>query len=81
MQNEQNNTMITNEVKAIAAQKSKFMPLGAFSRLKINNEISDIVIQTSSSGIYFYLEPKTIGKDITEKIIGFFYYSNLNKGA
>ena len=81
MQNDKNNTIITNEVKAIAAQKSKFMPLGTFSRLKINNEISDIVIQTSSSGIYFFNEPKTIGKDITEKIIGFFYYSNLTTGA
>ena len=54
------------------------MPLGTYSRLKINNEISDIVIQTVSSGIYFHNVPGTIGKDISKQIIGFKYYTDLN---
>lgn len=72
------NTIITNEVEKLAKLKSQNMPLGTYSRLKINNEISDIVIQTVSSGIYFHNVPGAIGKDITNQIICFKYYSELN---
>lgn len=72
------NLQITSEIKLIAKQKSLNMPLGTFSRLKVNNEISDFVIQTSSSGIWFFNEPNTISKNISEKIIGFVYYKDLN---
>lgn len=53
------------------------MQLGTYSRLKINGEISDIVIQPTSSGVYFYNVPGTIGRDILDKVIGFIYYSEL----
>lgn len=71
------NLQITSEIKLIAKQKALNMPIGTYSRLKVNNEISDLVIQPSSSGVWFFNEPKTISKDITEKIIGFVYYSDL----
>lgn len=68
---------LTSETKKIAKLKAENMPLGTYSRLKINDEISDIVISPSSSGIYFYNVPSTIGRDISEKLIGFIYYSEL----
>lgn len=71
-------TTITTEVKRVANQKANTMPLGTYSRLKINGEISDIVINPTSSGIWFHNEPGTIGKDISEKIIEFISYQDLN---
>lgn len=68
---------ITPEIKKAAKEKSRFMQLGTYSRLKINGEISDIVIQPTSSGVYFYNVPGTIGRDILDKVIGFIYYSEL----
>ena len=70
-------TTITSEIKKIAKEKARVMPLGTYSRLKINGEISDMVIQPSSSGVYFYNVPGTIGHDISEKLIGFLYFSEL----
>ena len=70
--------MNINELtKKVAKEKSEKMPIGTYSRLKINGEISDIVIRPSSSGVYFYNVPGTIGRDISEKLIGFIYYSKL----
>ena len=70
--------MNINELtKKVAKEKSEKMLLGTYSRLKINGEISDIVISPSSSGVYFYNVPSTIGRDISEKLIGFIYYSKL----
>ena len=70
--------MIINALaKKVAKEKSEKMPIGTYSRLKINGEISDIVIRPSSSGVYFYNVPGTIGRDISEKLIGFIYYSKL----
>ena len=70
--------MIINALaKKVAKEKSEKMPIGTYSRLKINGEISDIVISPSSSGVYFYNVPSTIGRDISEKLIGFIYYSKL----
>jgi hypothetical protein len=68
---------ITSEMRKAASEKVFGMLLGTFSRLKLNGEISDIVIQPSSSGVYFYNVPGTIGRDISEKLIGFIYYSEL----
>lgn len=68
---------ITLEIKKIAKEKAMRMPLGTYSRLKVNGEISDMVIQPSSSGVYFYNVPGTIGRDISEKLIGFIYFSEL----
>ena len=68
---------ITSETKKIAKEKAMAMPLGTYSRLKINDEISDIVISPSSSGVYFYNVTGTIGRDISEKLIGFIYFSEL----
>lgn len=70
-------TIRTAEIKKIAKEKAMGMPLGTYSRLKINGEISDIVISPSSSGVYFYYVPETIGCDISKKLIGFIYYSEL----
>lgn len=70
-------TTITSEVKKIAKEKAMTIPLGHYSRLKINGEISDMVIQPSSSGVYFYNVTGTIGRDISEKLIGFLYFSEL----
>ncbi len=70
-------TILTAEIKKMAKEKAMRMPLGTYSRLKVNGEISDIVIQTSSSGVYFYNVPGTIGSDVLEKLIGFIYYSEL----
>jgi hypothetical protein len=53
------------------------MPLGTYSRLKLNGEVSDIVIQPSSSGVYFYNVPGIIGRDIVNRVIGFIRYSEL----
>ena len=68
---------ITNEIKRIASEKSKRMPLGTFTRLKVNNQISDIVIQPSSSGVYFFNVPGTIGDDILEHLVCYHYYNSL----
>lgn len=70
--------LITNEVKKVANEKALTMPIGTYSRLKVNNEISDIVISATSSGVYFYNEPDTIGKDISSKIICFISYKDLH---
>ena len=68
---------ITTEIKKIAKEKAGRMPLGTYSRLKINGKISDMVIQPTSSGVYFYNVPGTIGLDISEKLMGFIYFSKL----
>ena len=68
---------ITEEIKKIAKEKAMRMPLGTYSRLKINGEISDVVVQPSSSGVYFYNVPGTIGRDISGKLIEFIYFSKL----
>lgn len=68
---------ITLEIKKIAKEKAMRMPIGTYSRLKVNGEISDIVIQPSSSGVYFYNVPNTIGCDIIIRVIGFIRYSEL----
>ena len=68
---------ITSEMRKAASEKVFGMPLGTYSRLKLNGEVSDIVIQPSSSGVYFYNVPGTIGRDIVDKVIGFIYYSEL----
>lgn len=70
-------TTITSEIKKIAKEKAMRMALGTYSRLKVNGEISDMVISPSSSGVYFYNVPGTIGRDILDKVIGFIYYSEL----
>ena len=67
----------TVEIKKIAKEKAMRMQLGTYSRLKVNGEISDIVISPSSSGVYFYDVPGTIGSDILDKLIGFIYYGEL----
>ena len=69
--------LITEEVKRTAIEKSERMPLGTYSRLKVSGEVSDIVIQTSSSGIYFFNVPGTILKNISEQLICFMYYTEL----
>ena len=69
--------LITSEVKKATNEKAFRMPLGTYSRLKVNNIISDIVINPTSSGVWFHNEPGTIGKDISSKIICFISYKNL----
>lgn len=69
--------LITPEGKTVALEKQNRMPLGTYSRLKVNNEISDIVIRKSSCGVYFYNVPGTIQKDIEDKLICFKYLSDL----
>ena len=70
-------TTITSEIRKIAKEKAMTMPLGTYSRLKVNDEISDMVISPSSSGVYFYNVPGTIDSTITDQLIGFIYYSKL----
>jgi len=70
-------TIRNSEIGKIAKEKAMRMQLGTYSRLKVNGEISDIVIQPSSSGVYFYNVPGTIGRDISIKLIGFIYYNEL----
>jgi hypothetical protein len=69
---------ITKEIKKIAYEKSIKMTIGHYSRLMVNNQISDIVINPTSSGVWFHNEPGTIGKDISSKIICFISYNDLN---
>jgi hypothetical protein len=69
--------LITNEVKKVANEKALRMPIGTYSRLKVNNEISDIVINPTSSGVWFHNEPGTIEKDISSKILCFISYKDL----
>jgi hypothetical protein len=69
---------ITNEMKKQATQRINRMQIGTFQRIKLNGEVSDIVIQKQSAGIYFILSPEPIGKDITDKAQAFAYYSELN---
>ena len=69
--------LITNEVKKVAKEKAFKMQIGTYSRLKVNNEISDIVINPTSSGIWFHNEPGVIGKDISSKIVCFISYKDL----
>ena len=68
---------ITPEIRKAAKEKVFGMPLGSFSRLMLNGEVSEIVISPSSSGVYFYNVPGTIGRDIVDRVIGFIYYSEL----
>lgn len=68
---------ITSEIKKIAKEKAMRMPIGTYSRLKVNGEISDIVISPSSSGVYFYNVPGTITENILDQQIDFIYYSKL----
>lgn len=68
---------ITSEMKKSAREKMYRMPLGTYSRLKINGKVSDIVISVVSSGVYFYNVPGIMGKKISDKIIGFKYYSEV----
>ena len=70
-------TTITSEIKKIAKEKAMRMHLGTYSRLKVNGEISDIVISPSSSGVYFYNVPGTITENILDQQIDFIYYSKL----
>jgi hypothetical protein len=72
------NNLITSEIKMIAKAKSSRITLGTYSRLKVNGQISDIVIQPSSSGIWFHNVPGTIGEKIKNQIIGFISYQDLN---
>jgi len=69
--------LITAEVKKATNDKAFRIPLGTYSRLKVDNEISDIVINPTSSGVWFHNEPNTIGKDISKKIICFISYNDL----
>ena len=70
-------TTITSEMRKAASEKVFRMPLGTYSRLKINGEISDMVVSPSSSGVYFYNVPGTITENILDQQIGFIYYSKL----
>ena len=70
-------TTITLEMRKAASEKVFRMPLGTYSRLKINGEISDMVVSSSSSGVYFYNVPGTITENILDQQIGFIYYSKL----
>ena len=70
-------TAITTETRKTAKEKAMAMPLGTYSRLKVNGEISDIVISPSSSGVYFYNVPGTITDNILDQQIDFIYYSKL----
>lgn len=70
-------TTITSEIKKIAKEKAMRMALGTYSRLKVNGEISDMVISPSSSGVYFYNVPGTITENILDQQIDFIYYSKL----
>ena len=70
-------TTITLEMRKAASEKVFRMPLGTYSRLKINGEISDMVVSPSSSGVYFYNVQGTITENILDQQIGFIYYSKL----
>lgn len=70
-------TIRNSEIGKIAREKAMEMPLGTYSRLKIGEIISDIVIQPSLSGVYFYDVPGTIEFDISDKLIGFIYFTEL----
>ncbi len=72
------NLNITTEMKQQATQRIHRMPIGTFQRIKLNGEVSDIVIQKQSSGVYFILSPEPIGMDITDKPQAFAYFSELN---
>ncbi len=68
---------VTLEMRKAASEKVFRMPIGTYSRLKVNGEISDIVISPSSSGVYFYNVPGIIMANILKQQIGFIYYSKL----
>ena len=69
--------LITAEVIKATNAKGSRMQLGTYSRLKINNKISDIVINPTLSGVWFHNEPNTIGQDICAKVICFISYNDL----
>jgi len=69
---------ITLEIQRIAKTKAMCMELGTFSRLKVGDNITDIVISPSSSGIYFYNVPGTITDKILDQLVTFVYYSKIN---
>ena len=68
---------VTLEMRKAASEKVFRMPLGTYSRLKLNGEISDIVVSPSSSGVYFYNVPGIIMANILKQQIGFIYYGKL----
>lgn len=72
-----NKLEITSEMKKSASEKMYRMPLGTYSRLRINGEVSDIIISVVSSGVYFYNVPGIMMENISDKIIGFKYYSEV----
>ena len=72
--------LITAEVIKATNDKGPRMQLGTYSRLKINNEISDLVINPTLSGVWFHKfndEPNTIGQNISAKVICFISYNDL----
>ena len=69
--------LITAEVIKATNDKGSRMQVGTYSRLKINNKISDIVINPTLSGVWFHHEPNPIGKDISDKVICFMSYHDL----
>ena len=68
---------MTTEIKKTAKENAMRMPLGTFTRLKIEGKISDIVISPSSTGVYFYNVPGTITENILDQYIGFIYFTEL----
>lgn len=71
--------LITSEVKKATINKAFRMPIGTYSRIKLGGAVSDIVINPTSSGVWFHNEPNTIGKDISSKIICFMSYKELQE--
>lgn len=56
-------TIITNQIEKLAIEKALTMPIGTFSRLAVNNEITDLVVRPMASGVTIY-EAKIINADI-----------------
>jgi len=74
----QNCNLITEEIKFKALEKSDSMPLGTYTRLKLSDGISNIVIQTSSSGVWIHNVTGVIDESISTKIICFIPYNKLS---
>jgi hypothetical protein len=69
---------LTPEAFKIAYLRQQEMPINTLTRLRINNELSDIVIEKVSSGLYFYYSPNTIDRRNMD-LISFHYYGELEK--
>ena len=73
--------LITESVKKAAAKRVKTLGIQTYTRLRVNNETTDIVISKDNLGVNFYYAPASIEQGKKIMFITFFDldYAEFNK--